>query len=134
MSDQPIILFDGVCNFCNGSVNFIIRHDPSARFRFAPLQSAAGERLARECGLHASVLDTVVLIEHGRAYRRSTAALRIARGLSGAYWLIYALILLPSFVRDWFYDWFARNRYQWFGKRRECMLPGPEVRARFLVD
>ncbi len=132
--DQPIVLFDGVCNFCNASVDFIIRHDPHARFRFAPLQSPMGEELQRRYNLDATALDTLVLIERGRASRKSTAALRIAQRLRGPYPLLYLLILIPRFIRDFCYDVLARNRYHWFGKRDECVIPSAEVRDRFLVD
>ena len=129
----PVLLFDGVCNLCNGAVQFIIRHDPAGRFRFAALQSDTGERLLREMGLPPDKLDTLVLVEDGRAHQRSTAALRIARRLSGL-WpaLFYLFIWVPRPLRDLAYDFVARNRYRWFGQRDECMVPTPELRARFL--
>ena len=131
---HPIVLFDGVCNFCNASVNFIIRHDRRAVFRFAPLQSPAGERLLREHGADIGGLDTLVLIEGRQSCRKSAAALRIARRLPGPYPLFYGLIVLPPALRDVLYDCFARRRYRWFGKREQCMTPSPELRGRFLVD
>jgi predicted DCC family thiol-disulfide oxidoreductase YuxK len=133
-SSNPIIVFDGVCNFCNASVNWIIRRDTRARFRFAPLQSAAGERLQREHGIDPTVLDTFVLIEGKRAAVRSTAALRIARGLGLPWSLAYGLTVVPPPLRDFAYDFFARRRYRWFGRKEECMLPTPELRDRFLID
>jgi predicted DCC family thiol-disulfide oxidoreductase YuxK len=131
---HPIILFDGVCNFCDASINWIIRRDKRARFRFAPLQSSAGERLQREHGFDPTALDTFVLIEGRRAYARSTAAVRIARGLGLPWSLAYGLIFIPPPLRDFAYDFFARRRYRWFGRKEECMLPTPELRDRFLID
>jgi predicted DCC family thiol-disulfide oxidoreductase YuxK len=131
---HAIILFDGVCNFCNGSVNFVIKRDRRGYFRFAPLQEAKGAEVARRCGVDATKLDTFVLIENGRVYRESGGALRVARRLGGLYMLLFALIIVPAFVRDFFYDWFARRRYRWFGKRDACMVPTPEMRERFLTE
>jgi predicted DCC family thiol-disulfide oxidoreductase YuxK len=131
---HPIVLFDGVCNFCNRSVNFVIEHDRRGYFRFAPLQTAKGSEIARRHGIDPEQLDTFVLVENGRAYRKSGAALRVARRLGGLYALAYGLIAIPPFMRDVFYDWFARRRYRWFGKKDECMVPSSEVRERFLTD
>jgi len=131
---HPIILFDGVCNLCNASINWIIRRDKRARFRFAPLQSPAGERLQREHGLDPVALDTMLLVEDGRAYLRSTAALRMVRSLSFPYPILYAFVIFPPPIRDFFYNAFANRRYRWFGKKDECMVPSPELRDRFLVD
>lgn len=127
---NPIILFDGVCNFCNGSVNFIIGLDRQSVFRFAPLQSAHGRRYVEEFGLQD--IDSIILVEDGRAYTHSTAALRIARRLGGAWRLLYAGIAIPRFLRDPLYKLFAANRYRLFGKKDECMIPTPSVRSRFL--
>lgn len=129
---ERIILFDGVCNLCAWSVQFIIRRDPRGQFRFAALQSAAGQRLLAERGLAGPDLDSVVLIEGPRAYTRSGAALRIARRLTGLWPALAALLLVPRPLRDWAYSVVARNRYRWFGQQSECMLPTPELRARFL--
>ncbi|HJX28865.1 MAG TPA: thiol-disulfide oxidoreductase DCC family protein [Thermoanaerobaculia bacterium] len=129
---HPTILFDGVCNLCNGSVQFILRRDPEARFRFASLQSEAGQRLVTEQGLNPEVLSSVILIEDGRVYRESTAALRIARHMAGAWKLLRVFVLIPRPIRDAVYRLIARNRYRWFGKSETCWLPTPELRARFL--
>ena len=129
---NAIILFDGVCNFCNRSVRWIIRHDPRGYFRFAPLQSDTGAKLQQEFGLDPNALDTLVLIEGRRAFVKSTAALRILRRVRSGWRVVYALIVLPRPVRDFAYDWFARRRYRWFGKRDQCMVPSPGVRERFL--
>ncbi|HEY0461843.1 MAG TPA: thiol-disulfide oxidoreductase DCC family protein [Pyrinomonadaceae bacterium] len=130
---SAIILFDGVCNFCNGSVNFIIGRDKTGYFKFAPLQSEIGEKLLRENGIDKTVTDSVVLIEDGKAYTHSTAALRVARHLDGGWKWFYALVYVPRVVRDGAYKLFAEYRYKLFGKKDECMLPTPEIRARFLA-
>lgn len=130
---NAIILFDGVCNFCNGSVNFIIERDKEGYFKFAPLQSEIGERLLNEYGIDKNVTDSVVLIENGKAYARTTAALRIAKRLSGAWKLFYGFTIVPSIFRDVFYKLFAKYRYKMFGKQETCMMPTPEIRSRFLA-
>jgi predicted DCC family thiol-disulfide oxidoreductase YuxK len=130
---SAVILFDGVCNFCNGSVNFIIERDPAGYFKFAPLQSEIGEKLLAEHGVDKAETDSVILLEDGKVYAYSTAALRIARKLNGAWKYFYGLRVVPAFVRDFFYKLFARNRYKMFGKQDACMLPTPEIRARFLA-
>ena len=127
-----ILLFDGVCNFCNGSVNFIIDHDPKAYFKFAALQSDAGQQLLARFDLPRSDFDTMILIEQGRCYKKSTAALRIARHLRFPWSLGGLLLLIPRFIRDAGYSLVARNRYRWFGKQDQCRLPTPDIRARFL--
>ena len=130
---SAIILFDGVCNFCNGSVNFIIERDREGYFKFAPLQSEIGEKLLAENGIDRIETDSVVLIEDGKAYTHSTAALRVARRLDGAWKLLSYLNFVPRVIRDAAYKLFAKNRYRLFGKKDECMLPSPEIRARFLA-
>ncbi|HEY0429703.1 MAG TPA: thiol-disulfide oxidoreductase DCC family protein [Pyrinomonadaceae bacterium] len=130
---SAVILFDGVCNFCDGAVNFIIARDSGGYFKFAPLQSEIGEKLLTENGIDKAETDSVVLIEDGKVYTYSTAALRVARKLDGAWSLAYAFIVVPKFVRDFFYKLFAKYRYKMFGKKDECMLPTPEIRARFLA-
>jgi predicted DCC family thiol-disulfide oxidoreductase YuxK len=128
---SSIVLFDGVCNFCNGTVNFIIRHDRNGRFKFAPLQSGAGRELRAKYNINANV-DSIVLIENDDAFIRSTAALRIARGLGFPWSVAYLFIMLPAAIRDWFYELFAKHRYRLFGRKDACMVPTPEVRERFL--
>lgn len=139
-----IVLFDGVCNFCNSSVNFIIERDHEGYFKFAPLQSAEGTRLAHEHGFSSAVggspptddlipIDSVILVEDGNVYTHSTAALKIIRRLGLPWSLLYGLIVVPAFVRDYLYRLFAKYRYRFFGKKEQCMLPSPEVRARFLT-
>ena len=140
-----IVLFDGVCNFCSSSVNFIIARDRRRYFKFAALQSDEGRRLIEQYGLadiagdtgtdgrRASAPESVVLIEDGKAYTHSAAALRIARRLGGAWPLLYALVAVPAFIRDAGYRLIARNRYRLFGRKDECMIPTPDVRERFLA-
>jgi predicted DCC family thiol-disulfide oxidoreductase YuxK len=129
---HPTLLFDGVCNLCSGSVQFILKRDTRGRFRFASLQSEAGRRLMAGHGLDPDALSSVVLIEDGRAYQESTAALRIARHLPGAWKLLRVFTVIPRPLRDAAYRLIARNRYRWFGKTEACWLPTPELRARFL--
>lgn len=128
-----LVLFDGVCNVCNGAVNFIIDRDPEARFRFASLQSDKGRELCASHGLRQDV-RTIVLIEDGTAYTESTAVLRILRRLGAAWPLLYAAVVLPRALRDLFYRYFAANRYRWFGQRESCRVPTPDIRRRFLAD
>ncbi|PKL78374.1 MAG: hypothetical protein CVV27_03400 [Candidatus Melainabacteria bacterium HGW-Melainabacteria-1] len=129
---HAILLFDGVCNVCNGAVNFIIDHDPDGYFKFASLQSEAGQDLLKRFKLPTADFNTMVLIEHNSYHIKSDAALRIARRLKGPLSLAYIGVIVPRFVRDKIYDLIASNRYQWFGKRDQCRLPTPAIRARFL--
>lgn len=137
MKEKAIILFDGVCNLCNGVVQFVIKHDPDAYFSFAPLQSDKGRQILAEKekypdGKHPASIRSIVLIENGHLYTESTAALRIARHLSGMWKYLSVLLLLPRFMRDPVYHFIARNRYRWFGKKEECMVPDPEIKERFM--
>jgi predicted DCC family thiol-disulfide oxidoreductase YuxK len=133
MNDQPsIILFDGVCNLCAWAVCFIIERDPQARFRFAPLQSDAGRQLLTKHALDRTCLDSFVLIEAGKAHIESSAALRVSRHLSGAWPAFYLFILMPRALRDPIYRFIAQHRYRWFGSADSCLMPTPELRARFL--
>ncbi|MEO6196666.1 MAG: thiol-disulfide oxidoreductase DCC family protein [Dehalococcoidia bacterium] len=129
---HAIVLFDGVCNLCNRSVADIIRHDPGGVFRFACLQSDVARSLGLKFGFDTGTLDTIVLVENGRVYTRSDAALRIARRLEGSSRHWYTARVIPRPVRDAVYDWVSRNRYRWFGRRQECVTPGPGMRERFL--
>ena len=139
-----VVLFDGVCNFCDASVNFIIRHDKLGYFKFAPLQSDEGRRLANEYGFDSATastettsdliaIDSVILVEDGTAYAHSTAAVRILRRLGPPWSWLYAMVIVPRPLRDWAYRLFAKYRYRLFGRKAQCMLPSPEVRARFLT-
>ena len=133
MDPQPIILFDGICNFCNSTVNFIIRRNKRITIHFAALQSEAGQRLLKEYKLPMNEIGSIVFIENGKAITESTAALRISRYLSGLWPLCYGFIIIPGFIRDAVYRWIARNRYKWFGVRQECMIPTPAIKERFLT-
>ncbi len=127
---RPIVFFDGECNLCNSGVQFIIRRDKKKWFLFAPLQSARGqEALAHIPG---ATPDSFILLYDGRYYIKSDAGLNIARLLGGFWKMFYAGVILPRFFRNWLYDIVARNRYKWFGRRSECMIPTPELKARFL--
>jgi predicted DCC family thiol-disulfide oxidoreductase YuxK len=128
---RSIILFDGVCNFCESSVQFIIKRDPVGHFQFASLQSETGERLLKQLEVK-NHLESLVLIENRRYYKKSTAALKICKNLKGGWKLLYIFRIIPTPIRDFFYDWIAKNRYKWFGKKDSCMIPTTEIRNRFL--
>ncbi len=134
MNEQQnaIILFDGVCNFCNDSVNFMIERDSKNYFRFATLQSDIAEKLANEYDFDPKNTDSIILIEDAKVYVHSTAALKIARNLDGIWSTFYVIIIVPKFIRDFFYKLFAKNRYKFFGKKDACMIPTAEVREKFL--
>jgi predicted DCC family thiol-disulfide oxidoreductase YuxK len=129
---QPIVLFDGVCKFCNAGVNFLIDHDRKAKLRFAALQSATGQALLEKFGLRKTNFDTMILVEGEHHSTRSTAALRIATYLDGWWWLACMALFVPPFLRDYAYNILARNRYRWFGTLDTCRMPTPTLRERFL--
>lgn len=129
---HPIVLFDGVCNLCNRSVMFIIRHDPDAVFRFAALQSDAGRQALSMLNQAQENVSSIVLLQGQKVFTHSTAALSIARQLKGPIKFAYAFIIIPRFIRDAVYNWIARNRYRWFGKKDQCMVPGPDLLRRFI--
>ncbi len=129
---KKIVLFDGVCNLCNRSVQFIIKRDKKQQFLFASLQGKTGQQLLRQFDLPANDLNSFILIDGNNLYKRSTGALRMLKSLGGGWQLLYAFIIIPPFIRDAVYNWIARNRYKWYGKREECMIPTPELRKRFL--
>ncbi|WP_258098109.1 thiol-disulfide oxidoreductase DCC family protein [Marinoscillum pacificum] len=131
VNDQPVVLFDGVCNLCNSSVNFVIDRDRGF-FQFASLQSEAAKALLEPTSINPERLDSIVLVEDGKVYHKSTAALKIASKLSGLWPLLSVFRILPVGFRDFFYDLIARNRYRWFGKQDACRIPTPELKDRFL--
>jgi len=133
MTDEPIILFDGVCNLCNNAVKFVIKRDKKSSIKFAPLQSETGQQLLQQYNLPIIEMNSFFFIENNKAYDRSTAALRVCRHLKGLWPLCYGLIIVPKFIRDSIYDWIAKNRYKWFGQKDTCMIPTPELRSRFLT-
>jgi predicted DCC family thiol-disulfide oxidoreductase YuxK len=132
MNNDPVILFDGVCNLCNGSVQYVIRHDKQGYYKFASLQSQAGQQFLRQYNLPVKDFNSFVLIEEGKVYTRSTAALKVARKLSGMVQLLYGFIIVPPFIRDGLYNLISRNRCKWFGKKDSCMIPTPALKQRFL--
>ncbi|HSF53425.1 MAG TPA: thiol-disulfide oxidoreductase DCC family protein [Algoriphagus sp.] len=129
---KSVILFDGVCNLCNASIDFVIKRDKKDRFLVGALQEEAGKNLLTKFEVKPEYLDSLVLIEEDRIFFRSTAALRIAKKLPGLWPLFYGFIILPPFIRDGIYDWIGKNRYRWFGKKNTCRIPTPEERAKFL--
>ena len=129
---NPVILFDGVCNLCNRSVQFIINRDPSGIFRFAPLQSETGKNLLSKFDLPNDKFDSIILVANNEYYLRSTAALKILQRLGALWKIVFVFMLVPRPVRDYIYDIVARNRYKWYGKRAECMIPSSDIESRFL--
>ena len=127
-----IILFDGECNLCSAAVQFVLLRDRQQKFRFASLQSPAGQRLLRRFGLPETQLDSIVLIKGDHYYLRSEAALHIAKELPGAWWLLYSLRIVPRHLRDFVYDIIAKYRYRWFGKRPSCLMPSAKNHLRFI--
>jgi len=132
MQEQPIILFDGVCNFCNFWVNFAIKRDPKKKLLFSPLQGVTARKLLQQYHIATTGLSTVIVIEKGKVYTQSSAALRVARHLKGGWQLFYGLMILPKFLRDAIYNIISRYRYKWFGKKEDCMVPSPGLKERFL--
>lgn len=135
--EPNIVLFDGVCHLCQGAVKFIIKRDPGRRFRFASLQSEAGKRLLQGSSrqdISSERIDTIVLYQNGAYYTRSSAALRIAKGLQFPWPLAYGFIIVPRFIRDAVYRVVAANRYRWFGKDETCLVPTKDNKERFLQD
>ena len=133
LEGHALVLFDGVCNLCNSSVNFIIDRDREGYFKFAALQDEAVAPLLERFEVSTDTMESIVLVEAGWCYRESTAALRIARRLNRGWPLFYAFIIIPRPARDLVYGWIARNRYRWFGTRDTCRIPTPELRERFKV-
>lgn len=132
MNNSPVILFDGVCNLCNASVQFIIKHDTAAKYKFASLQSESGRQLLHHYQLPLTDFNSFVLIRDNKAFTKSTAALMVAKELNGIVKLLYGFIVVPVFIRDAVYNLIAQNRYKWFGKKESCLLPTPALQSRFL--
>lgn len=128
---ERIILFDGVCNLCNSSVQFILKRDRKGQFGFASLQGEVGQKLIHKFGLNPDI-NSFVLIENEKVYLESTAALKVCKGLTGGWKLFAAFLIIPRPIRDVVYKIIANNRYKWFGKKESCMLPLPEWKNRFL--
>lgn len=130
--NKKIVLFDGVCNLCNDAVTFIIKHDTEDRFRFAALQEEPGISLIRRFGIDSEKVDSIILIDNNKALIKSAAALKISFYLSGIYPLASIFRIIPQVISDMIYDFIARNRYKWFGKKESCMIPTPELKRKFL--
>jgi len=129
---HPVILFDGVCNLCNSSVQKVIKHDPERKFRYASLQGKLGQEVLQHFHLPATQFNSFLLLQNGKLFTKSTAALKVMKQMSGGWkWLYYPLMIIPPFIRNFFYDIIARNRYKWFGKQEACWLPTPELKALF---
>ena len=132
VKNKSIILFDGVCNLCTASVQFIIKRDPEAKFLFTSIQQADPDLLPSGFTREVLTLESILLLEQDKLFIRSTAALKIARKLNALWPLLYVFILIPVFIRDPIYNFIARNRYRWFGKQDQCMLPTEELKSRFI--
>jgi predicted DCC family thiol-disulfide oxidoreductase YuxK len=130
--DKNIVLFDGVCNLCNGAVNFLIDYDKSNRLHFASLQSEVGQEILQYYGLNTTDFDTFVFLNKGKLFTRSTAALEIVKTIGGFWSFLYIFRFIPAFIRDGIYNLVAKNRYKLFGKRNACRMPTPELKAKFL--
>lgn len=132
MKKNKIILFDGVCNLCSSSVQFIIERDKEDQFQFASLQSDFAQKILLKNKLNTSTFDSIVLVENDKIYQKSGAALRIAKELEFPWNLLYVFIIVPYPIRDFVYGIIAKNRYKWFGKKESCWLPTPALRSKFL--
>lgn len=126
-----LVLFDGVCHFCNNSVNFITDRDPEKTFVFAPLQSDYAKNILKTFGEQTEIIDSIIVVHNNKLYKRSRAALEIAKRLNALWPLCYSAIIIPAFIRDIAYNIIAKNRYKWFGKMDACRIPTPEMRERY---
>lgn len=132
IDNNPLLLFDGVCNLCNGAVNFVIDRDRNRRFVFASLQSTLGQQIAEQYQLPKEDFNSMVLLKNNKVYLRSNAALEISRDLSGSWPLLYGLKVIPRFFRDWIYTIISTNRYKWFGRQDQCRVPTVDIQNRFV--
>ncbi|MCO6149356.1 thiol-disulfide oxidoreductase DCC family protein [Flavobacterium sp. NRK1] len=131
--DKKIILFDGVCNLCDATVQYIIKHDKEDVFRFVALQSELGQEIIKHIGVDTSKTDSIILYEQGHAYYyKAEAALKIAGKLGGIYTLLSVFSIFPNWISNKIYDYVAKNRYKWYGKKDACMIPTPEIKSKFL--
>lgn len=129
---NPILLFDGYCNFCNSSVQFILKHEKRKQLVFASLQSDVGKELLQQYNIDSTKIDSLVLIENNKAYIKSSAAIRLTKYLKGLYPLAQLFLIIPYLIRNLVYDYIAKNRYKWFGKSESCMIPDQSIANRFL--
>ena len=131
--NKQLILFDGVCNLCNSSVVYVIKNDPKDRFLFAPLQSDAGKAIISKYNIDTSKTDSILLYSEDKGLKiKSSAALHVAKGLKFPISLMAVFFIIPPYIRNWVYDYIAKNRYKWYGKKDQCMIPTPELKAKFL--
>jgi predicted DCC family thiol-disulfide oxidoreductase YuxK len=130
--NHPVILFDGVCNLCSASVQYVIKHDPKKIFRFASLQSSFAQKILSNHNLPLNTYHSFILFENNKIYTRSTAALMVAKRLNGFVKMLAAFIIIPKFIRDGVYNIIAKKRYKWFGRKNECWIPTPELKNLFL--
>ena len=128
---KPVLLFDGYCNLCSNSVVFVVKREKGDAFRFASLQSGFADKLLQKVSHKDDAPDSIVFFEDGKTYFRSTAALRITKKLKWPWPLLYAFIIIPPFIRDWFYDAIAKRRYKWFGKKEQCFIPAEDMSHKF---
>lgn len=131
MFNKPIIFFDGVCNLCNASVQFVIAHDKKDQFSFSAIQGELAKEVLPNFKVDPGKLNTVLLLAEGKLYTKSSAELQIAKKLSGAWPLLYGFIIIPKFIRDWFYNIIAKNRYKWWGKEESCWVPTAGLKSKF---
>jgi len=129
--EQPVIFFDGVCNLCNASVQFVIEHDVKNKFHFSALQGDYAKEILAKFSVNPEKLNTILLLEGDKVYTKSSAALRIAKKLNGFIPVLSVFLIVPKFIRDWFYDIIAKNRYRWWGKEESCWVPTPELKSKF---
>ncbi len=128
---HPVILFDGVCNLCNSSVQFVIKHDKKRMFRFASLQSHFGQQVLQQFQIQTNNFNSFIVLENNRIYTKSTAAFKVIKQLNGLWKLLYVFIIVPSFIRNAVYSFIANNRYKWFGKKESCWIPTAELKELF---
>lgn len=127
-----ILLFDGYCNLCHSSVQFVIKHEKKQTIKFASLQSEIGKQLLSQYSINPNKIDSLVFIENGKCYIKSTAALKLSKYLKGIYSLGIVFIVIPTFIRNYIYDYVAKNRYKWFGKKNSCLILDKDLQQRFL--
>lgn len=132
MKKSAILLFDGECNLCNGTVQFVIKRDKKANVKFASLHSEQGKQIMLQFNIPAEYIDSIILVENKKVYYKSTAALRLSKKMDGLWPLFYTFIVIPAFIRNFVYDIIARNRIKWFGKADTCWVMTPELKNRFL--
>ncbi|MDN3493633.1 thiol-disulfide oxidoreductase DCC family protein [Winogradskyella bathintestinalis] len=132
--NKQLILFDGVCNLCNSSVLYVIKRDKKNKFLFAPLQSEIGEEIIKQFNIDTNKTDSILLYnaKNETITSKSSAAIHIAKHLGFPVNLLVVFFIVPTFLRNWVYNYIAKNRYQWYGKKESCMIPTPELKAKFL--